>query len=46
VRGIIVANSFKDQLKYAVEAMSSVTLKRYEISFSYHGDQLEDNNKK
>ena len=41
VRGIIVANSFKEQLKYAVEAMSSVTLKRYSINFSYFDEQLD-----
>jgi len=45
IRGIIVANSFKDQLKYAVEAMPSVTLKRYSINFSYFDEQLEDNKK-
>lgn len=41
VRGMIVANSFKNQLKYAVETLPDVMLKRYEISFTYHDEQLE-----
>ncbi len=42
VRGIIVANSFKEQLKYAVEALPTVTLKRYSINFSYFDEQLDE----
>ncbi len=42
VRGIIVANNFKEQLKYAVEAMPNVTLKRYSINFSYFDEQLDE----
>ena len=44
VRGMVVAHSFKDQLKYAVEALPAVTLKRYEINFTYHDERLEKNN--
>lgn len=47
VRGMIVANSFKDQLKYAIETLPTVTLKRYTINFSFFDEQLgEDANKK
>jgi endonuclease len=41
VRGMIVANSFKDKLKYAVEILPDVMLKRYEISFTYYDEYLE-----
>ena len=41
VRGMVVANSFKDQLKYAVETLPDVMLKRYEISFTYYDEELE-----
>ena len=33
VRGIIVASGFKDRLKYAVDAMPNVLLKRYAVNF-------------
>jgi hypothetical protein len=35
VRGIIVASDFDDRIRYAVEAIPSVELKRYEINFSF-----------
>jgi len=35
VRGIIVANSFTDQLRYAVKATPDIQLKKYEVSFSF-----------
>jgi endonuclease len=41
VRGMIVANRFKDQLKYAVEALPDVMLKRYGISFTYYDEYLD-----
>lgn len=40
VRGLIVANNFSEKLKYAVEALPTVALKRYEINFSYYDEQL------
>ncbi len=39
VRGIIVASGFKDRLKYAVEAMPNVLLKRYAVNFSFVDEQ-------
>ena len=35
VRGIIVANSFSERLIYATKMLPNVTLKRYEINFSF-----------
>ena len=35
VRGIIVASDFHKRVKYAVEAMPNVTLKRYEVHFVF-----------
>ncbi len=35
VRGIIVASSFTDQLRYAVKATPDIQLKKYEVSFSF-----------
>jgi len=35
VRGMIVASDFSDSLKYAVEAMPEVVLKRYEVHFEF-----------
>ena len=35
VRGLIVANDFSEGLKYAVQAMPDVVLKRYEVRFSF-----------
>ena len=35
IRGIIVAHDFTDGLRYAVEAMRQVRLKRYSISFQF-----------
>jgi len=37
VRGIIVANDFTESLRYAVRAMSDVTLKKYEFYFRFTG---------
>jgi len=39
VRGIIVASGFKDRLKYAVDAMPNVLLKRYAVNFSFVDEQ-------
>ncbi len=41
VRGMIVANSFKNKLKYAVEALPDVMMKRYEINFTYYDEYLK-----
>jgi hypothetical protein len=35
VRGIIVANSFTETVKYAVGVVPNLTLKRYEVRFSF-----------
>jgi len=35
VRGIIVASDFNERIRYAVEAIPGVELKRYEISFTF-----------
>jgi hypothetical protein len=35
VRGIIVANDFDESLKYAVQSMPDVVLRRYEVRFSF-----------
>jgi len=35
VRGIIVASSFHERVKYAVEAMPNVSLKSYEVRFQF-----------
>jgi endonuclease len=35
VRGIIVASDFSESLRYAVQAMPDVTLRRYEVRFSF-----------
>jgi Endonuclease NucS C-terminal domain len=35
VRGIIVASDFSESLKHAVQAMPNVTLRRYEVRFSF-----------
>src|SRR5262249_33439643 len=35
IRGIIVANEFTEALKYASQAMPDVTLKQYEVRFSF-----------
>lgn len=35
VRGIIVASDFNDRIRYAVEAIPGVELKRYEINFTF-----------
>jgi hypothetical protein len=35
VRGIIVASEFNDRIRYAVEAIPGIELKRYEINFTF-----------
>jgi hypothetical protein len=35
VRGIIIANSFSEQLKYAVDAVPNITLKLYKVHFTF-----------
>ncbi len=35
VRGIIVASSFHERIKYAVDAAPNIKLKRYEVQFTY-----------
>jgi len=35
VRGIIVASDFHERVKYAIEAMPNVVLKRYEVLFAF-----------
>lgn len=35
VRGMIVASDFNDRIRYAVEAIPGVELKRYEINFTF-----------
>ena len=41
VRGIIVANSFKERLKYAINSMPNIYLKRYVVNFSFYDEHLE-----
>jgi len=36
VRGIIVANDFHERVKYAIEAMPNVILKKYAVHFELH----------
>ena len=38
VRGIIVANDFEEKLKFAVQSVSNVKLKRYALKFEF-GDE-------
>lgn len=35
VRGIIVANDFHDRVRYAIEVIPSVSLKRYGVRFEF-----------
>ena len=41
VRGVIVGNSFKERIKYAIESLPTVSLKRYEVSFNYYDETFE-----
>ncbi len=42
VRGMIVANSFRERLKYAIEALPTVSLKRYVVNFSYYNEHFNE----
>lgn len=41
VRGIVVANEFSERLRYAVDALSNVELKQYEIRFTFSDSGLQ-----
>lgn len=35
MRGIIVANDFDDKIRYAVQSVSNIKLKRYKLEFQF-----------